>query len=235
MFLNYINNLRGLVIIFIVGFHSFWLIDWDTNSLLYDVVYSFFKGSSAYFLFIAGFLFQHLLKNYHYKNYLNKKFQYVILPYLLVSIPAIVKIVFFANDGLFKEYPSYLQIPLYYFSGLHVSPFWFIPMIALFYLCSPLFAYFDKKPNFYWVLLGLILLSQVVLRKRGLAFGDMSPSLLTVLLAPLQSFVHFLSIYIFGMFCSHHKQLLFKYLQLYIAWIILAFFGLLGLEVFIEG
>lgn len=234
MFLNYINNLRGLVIIFIVGFHSFWLINWDTNSLLYDVLYSFFKGSSAYFLFIAGFLFQHLLKSYQYQNYLKKKFQYVILPYLLVSIPAIVKAVFFANDGIFKDYPSYLQVPLYYLSGLHVSPFWFIPMIVLFYLCSPLFAYLDKKRGFYWALPVLILLSQLVLRSRGLAFGNMNYSLLTILLAPLQSFVHFLSIYIFGMFCSHHKQALFEYLQRYIGWIILAFFGLFGLELFIE-
>jgi hypothetical protein len=234
MFLNYINNLRGLVIIFIVGFHSFWLIDWDINSLMYDVVYSFFKGSSAYFLFIAGFLFQHLLKSYQYQNYLKKKFQYVILPYLLVSIPAIVKMVFFTTDGIFKAYPHYLQAPLYYLSGLHVSPFWFIPMIVLFYLCSPVFAYFDKKRGFYWVLPVLILLSQVVLRSRGLAFGEVD-SLLRVLLAPLQSFVHFLSIYIFGMFCSHHKQSLFIYLQRYIAWIVLAFFGLFSLELFIEG
>lgn len=234
MFLNYINNLRGLVIIFIVGFHSFWLISWDTESFLYDALSSFFKGSSAYFLFIAGFLFQHLLKNYQYQNYLKKKFQYVILPYLLVSIPAIVKIVFVAHDSIFKDYPSYLQVPLYYLSGLHVSPFWFIPMIALFYLCSPLFAYWDKKRGFYWVLPFLILLSQIVLRRRGITFGEID-SLLTVLLAPLQSFVHFLSIYIFGMFCSHHKQALFEYLQRYIGWVVLAFFGLFGLELFIAG
>lgn len=234
MFLNYINNLRGLVIVFIVGFHSFWLVKWDTSGLLFDAIYSFFKGSSAYFLFIAGFLFQHLSKNYRYSNYLKKKFAYVILPYLIISIPWLIKLIFLAQTGIFKDYAAYLQVPLYYLSGAHISPFWFIPMIAIFYLCAPVFIYIDRKPRGYWLLPLLILLSQFVLRRRGLSFDTHDP-LVFIMIAPSQSFTHFLSIYVFGMFCSHYKDALFKYLSAYIGWLVLAFIGLFSLELWIEG
>lgn len=194
MFLNYINNVRGFVIIFIVGYHSFWLLDWPEASLQKDLLETFFKGASAYFTFISGFLFQHLAHKYEVRDYLKKKFFNVILPYLLISIPAIVKIVFVEQSGIFQEYPAYSQVILYYLTGEHVAPFWFIPMITLFFLASPLLYRLDQTKWFYYLLPLFVILSFIVPRERGIH------------IFPPQSFVHFISIYVFGMFISHYKQ-----------------------------
>ena len=43
-------------------------------------------GGTALFIFISGFLFQHLSKKFEYKNYLSKKWTNVILPYLFITV-----------------------------------------------------------------------------------------------------------------------------------------------------
>ena len=113
-----------------------------------------------------------------------------------MSIPAIVLFVFFQKREAvwagFYDDPVWLQILHFYLTGLHLAPFWFIPMISLFYLVSPLLVMLDKNKWPYLFLPLLILLSCVV--SRG---GD-----------TFQLFVHFFSVYFFGMFCSHYRQVI---------------------------
>ena len=49
-----------------------------------------FSGGTALFIFISGFLFQHLSGKYEFKNYMSKKWTNVILPYLWTAIPGIL-------------------------------------------------------------------------------------------------------------------------------------------------
>jgi hypothetical protein len=216
MYLNYINNFRGLAIILIVTVHvlTSQIMAWQTNADMQRVLHIILTLSSGYFVFLAGFLFQHLSIKYNPRKYAITKLNYVILPYIIISIPAIIDDVFIATDGVFNAYPHYQQIILYYATGMHITPFWFMPMIFLFFLAAPLLLWLDKQKYFYWLLPVFLIISVYVTRE------------LQPIHNPFQSFIHFLYIYLFGMFVSHHKAKLIPHLAAY-WWLLLLGFGII--------
>ncbi len=223
MYLNYINNFRGLAIIFIVAIHALAssILVWERDGELYQFLYVFFTNSSSYFVFLAGFLFQHLAHKFNLQKYALTKLKYIILPYILVSIPAILEELFVSTDGYFHAYPLYQQVFLYYITGMHMAHFWFLPVIFLFYVCAPIFIWLDKHPRFYWLLVIIILISAYIPR-------EIAP-----LHNPLQSFVHYVSIYLLGMYLSHYKQQFAPYLARYWLGLLLIFVSLYSLEVYV--
>src|SRR6478609_5971512 len=89
-FLHYIHFFRGLAILFIVGLHACISLTWEGAPLQKKFALVLFNNGTVLFVFISGYLFYHLSKDrFDYKEYLKKKFLYVILPYLFVSIPAL--------------------------------------------------------------------------------------------------------------------------------------------------
>jgi peptidoglycan/LPS O-acetylase OafA/YrhL len=194
MFLTYIHNFRGIAIIYIVAGHCFSAFNWENNPVVAKLTKILLMNGTIFFVFIAGYLFQYLSKNYALKKYFFVKLTTVLLPYLLVSIPAIVFFVFFQERETvwtaFYDDPPWLQILHFYLYGLHLAPFWFIPMIFLFYLVSPILIILD---NYKWTYLFLPLL---ILLSCSIPRGD-----------TFQSFVHFFSVYFFGMFCSHYREI----------------------------
>ncbi len=148
------------------------------------------------FVFISGFLFQHLLYKFEFRRFLITRFLLVALPYLIVSVPAVVVWTFVlenASLGIpadFYEQPPWFRIVYFYATGVHLAPVWFIPMICLFYLASPVFAWFDRHPKLYYALPFFFFLSYLVPRHWN----------------PVIAGVHFLSVYLFGMFCSRHRE-----------------------------
>ena len=86
--LNYINVFRGLAILLIVAGHTMQF--GEAGSLIQKASVEIFAGGTALFIFISGFLFQHLSGKYEFKNYMSKKWTNVILPYLWTAIPGIV-------------------------------------------------------------------------------------------------------------------------------------------------
>ncbi|KGJ96789.1 acyltransferase [Colwellia psychrerythraea] len=194
MFLGYIHSFRALAILFIVAGHSIDFFDWSADDS--DVerwLRILISNGSVLFVFIAGYLFQHLASKYQHKKYFVGKLKNVLIPYFFVSIPAIYIFVFVLTRETvwqgFYDNPQWLQIVYFYLTGLHLAPLWFIPMITLFYIVAPLLIWGDKKKNFYWILPVAILVSCFV--SRGF---------------PQQSFVHFFSVYLLGMYCSHFKS-----------------------------
>ena len=199
MFLSYINLFRALATIFVVVNHSIHGLQWgaefdnlETSRLLKIV----FSNAALLFVFISGFLFQHLLHKYHYRPFLWSRFKLVILPYLVVSLPAVLAWVFVFQKGGwpipigFYEEPWWYRMGYFYLTGMHMAPLWFIPMIAMFYLLSPLFKLIDGNSWIYATIPLLIWVSFEVPRHWN----------------PMVSFVHFLSVYIVGMAASRYKQ-----------------------------
>lgn len=193
MFLGYIHSFRALAIFFIVAGHSIDAMYWGDNYDLSRLVRIFMSNGSVLFVFIAGYLFQHLAVKYSPKKYYANKLKNVILPYLLISIPAIIVFVFFQERERvwagFYENPEWLQIVYFYLTGRHLAPLWFIPMITLFFVVSPLLVAADRNKKIYYLLPLFIIISCFI--SRGL---------------PHQSFIHFFSIYLLGMWCSHFKE-----------------------------
>ena len=69
--LNYINVFRGLAILLILAGHTMQI--GEKGSWINNISFEIFAGGTALFIFISGFLFQHLSAKFEYKNYLSKK------------------------------------------------------------------------------------------------------------------------------------------------------------------
>ncbi|MFD2167979.1 acyltransferase [Thalassotalea euphylliae] len=195
MFLGYIHYFRAIAIFFIVAGHTIDAFAWPAGSDIERVLRILISNGSTLFVFIAGYLFQHLTTKYSTKKYYLSKLKNVIVPYLLISIPAIVIFVAImvretAWQG-FYDNPEWLQVILFYVTGIHLAPLWFVPMITLFYLVAPLLVKGDKSGKLYWLIPLAIVTSCFV--ARGL---------------PHQSFIHFFSVYILGMYASRYKEAL---------------------------
>jgi len=91
VFLRYIHNFRAIAILLIVAGHCVLGLTWGNYKypLFKNLFIIILMNGTVLFVFIAGFLFQHLSSNFSYQKYLLKKNKYVILPYIICSIPAI--------------------------------------------------------------------------------------------------------------------------------------------------
>lgn len=217
--LNYVHNFRGIAIILIVVNHClYWRpFEWTGHEDLFQFLLFISKGSSTYFVFIAGFLFQYLSHKYMVQKYLYSKLFNVVLPYLIISIPALYKAI---NEGIaFTDYPTWLQIVAYYVTGTHFLFFWFMPTIFLIYLLSPLLVKLDKNSYFYYSLPLLFVLSIFIQRDVQIGYHN-----------PLQSLAHYLFFYVLGMAVSHYREALLPHMRKYWVFYTLAF----GVSVYID-
>lgn len=217
-FLNYINVFRGLAILLIIMGHSMQI--GEPNSLIHKINCEIVCGGTALFIFISGFLFQHLSKKFEYKNYLSKKWTNVILPYIITAIPGLYFC--FAYPVLYKNsfygLNAFIQIPMLLSIGrVHNVPTWFIPMIVLFFLCSAALLKSEEK-GFLYKLLPVMFVITIFLQRgdieyeqlTGLSYGT---KYLLYVKYVLSGFIHFFSLYVFGMFCSKYKEVIDKFYQ----------------------
>lgn len=219
-FQQHMHVFRGIAIILIVCAHTVPSLDWRQNPLLGKLIDAIANESSIFFFFIAGYLFQHLSGGFTFKKYLYQKLKTVILPYLLLSIPAILVFTILTKRigmwSWFYDLPVWGQMGLFLLTGKHLAPLWFVPTIAIYYLFAPVFLWIDRKfPKGYWVILPLIALSTYV--GRGGQLG------------PLNFAMYLLPFYLLGMICSRHKA---AALQLVRRWwavlLVVALIGMVG-------
>ncbi|GBC59246.1 acyltransferase [Desulfonema ishimotonii] len=212
MFLNYINNFRGIAILIIVSKHCIDAFDWPDSHYLYRALYFVFHNGTSLFMFISGFLFQYLAHKYEFKTYMEKKLKYVLLPYFIVSVPAVIMCtLFFQRPNLSPDFyanPLIVQVIMFYLTGAHVTAFWFIPMMSLYYIISPLLVRLDQDRRIYYCIPLFILISLLV--PRG---GTV-----------LKNFIHFFSIYIFGMFCSRYRDKILRIGEKHFLTLLIAYF-----------
>ncbi|QJB31041.1 acyltransferase [Chitinophaga oryzae] len=197
-FIGYVHNFRGIAMMYIVAAHV--LVQWPEHSTVHKILVLLFQNSTIFFMFISGFLFQHLGHKFEYRDYLKRKFQYVICPYLVLSVPLILYRVYSADVPGFTtdEHPDFLSWPrweqagYYLLHGAHLQQLWFIPVITLYYLISPLLLQIDKHPRLYYLLIPLMAISLIWQR--------------SVLSDTLVMAVHFLSVYVAGMFTGRYRD-----------------------------
>jgi len=195
-FQHHIHIFRGVAIILIVCAHTLPSLDWSAQPLTFRLLDAIANESSIFFFFIAGYLFQHLSARFKYKNYLKQKIRTVILPYLILSLPALfIFTQLVEREGMwswFYTIPVWQQIGLFLATGKHLTPLWFVPTISLFYLLAPLFISIDRRaPVLYWSILPLWLLS--------IYLGRDGP------LGPIDKAIYLLPAYLMGMAFSHFQ------------------------------
>jgi len=226
LFLGYIHYFRALAIFFIIAGHSIDAFVWAGNESVERILRIYMSNGSVLFVFIAGYLFQHLSVKYEVGKYYIFKLKNVLAPYLLISIPAIFVFTHILERDIvwsgFYDNPIWVQIGLFYLTGKHLAPLWFIPMIAIFYIIAPLLMKADRGTLIYFLLPVFISISCFFGR------GEL----------PYENFIHFFSVYLLGMACSKYKYKLnpfiSKYIFLCISFAIVILFGALELF-FMEG
>ncbi|UII30972.1 acyltransferase [Fulvivirga ulvae] len=209
-YLNYIHLFRGFAILIIVGIHCRISFRWPKDSIFRDVFITLLDNGTVLFVFIAGFLFQYLKGKYEYSSYLKRKTKYVILPYLIASTPAIIIDLYskippvWLPENLVDQ-PKIFQALYMIATGKHLGPFWFIPMIVIFYLISPLLLRIDR-PGFYKFIFPVLFIAGLFTYR----FGFFSNT--------IDSFIHYLPVYIFGMGAARYRK---ELINLKTSWAIL--------------
>jgi len=137
-----------------------------------------------------------------------KKFKNILLPYFFLSIPAIIYNIYIkgvqaaAPNSDIYQLSVFYQIGWFYLTGQSMTAFWFIPMIFLFYLVSPLLKVIDNNSKLYYLLPLLFIFSSLIHRPE-------------YNLNPIHSFLYFLPIYLFGMWASKNKEQLLQFVDKY--------------------
>jgi peptidoglycan/LPS O-acetylase OafA/YrhL len=178
-----IENFRGLAIVFVILSHvSYFRPIGHAGDYGYFIV----GDATSWFVFISGYLFCYIERSkFSYDKYIEKKAWYVVLPYLVVSLPAILSGLYFSRHILLGlSTLSYILWSLVV-GGSVVAPLWFVPMIVLFFAASPIFHWLSRS----W----LISLAAVI----GIGFSLLSSRPIGDL-NPFLSFLHFLGFYLLG-------------------------------------
>lgn len=195
-FQHHIHIFRGVAIMLIVCAHTVPSLDWTENPITGRLIDAIANESSIFFFFIAGYLFQHLSTKFSFGSYIRQKLKTVIIPYLILSVPALVIFtIFVQREGMwswFYTLPLWQQLGLFLLTGKHLAPLWFVPTISLFYLVAPIFIKIDRQaPQFYWLIIPLLGLS-VYLGRNG-PYG------------PIDKAIYLVPIYLMGMAFSHYQ------------------------------
>ena len=224
MFLRYIHSFRALAIIFIVAAHCIALFDWASIPWQRHLVLSLIPNGTVFFVFIAGFLFQHLSYKFEYRRYLKSKLQNVMLPYVIVSLPMIA-VQALTQSGSFDpayihHWPTVAQnVAWSLLTGSHTQlHLWFIPMIAIFYLLAPLLLWIDRDGRPYYLL--PLLLTVTVCVHRPSNFDNI-----------WQSCAYYLPVYVYGMWFSRHRERLLAWHDRWLPALFASVAGLVWLEV----
>jgi len=179
-----LENLRGLAILFVMFSH------FRSFHALGDIgkyIYFFVSEATSWFVFLSGYFFFHIEKNrFQYRDYLGKKLKYVILPYLILSVPAILAGIYLGRDQLLGISRTAYACWSLVVGGAMVVPMWFVPMILIFFLFSPVFIRIANSRLVYIIAIAGIVLSLFTFRP----LENLNPGL---------SFLHFLGFYLLGL------------------------------------
>lgn len=196
--IQYLHNLRGLAIFLVVLLHSIYIVPMAFRE---DYSIIFVLNNATYlFVVIAGYFFAMLVGKYTYYKYLRAKIDNVILPYFFVSIPAIlIYLLGFKHGHSWLDIDALLNgsyiwaVAVFYVTGAHLGPLWFIPMIVIFYVAFPFFRLVLRSD---FIVFALFFVSLFL----GFLYGRPEDNNNSIL-----SFNYFLSAYVFG-FILYRKK-----------------------------
>ncbi len=204
--LDYIDYFRAVAIIFIVAGHT---LVWGRSTML-EFNTLLFAGGTYFFVFIAGFLFQYLSYKFEIKTYFKKKLINVICPFFVTLLPVALLYTFQnpENWALTKATTGMRLFSVLVGGYIVNGPVWFIGMISIMFLFSPLFLYSWKNKKIHiTLLLSSLILCLIVPRYSSinmfLGFNPYESSLLKILWMNIafyfKCFFKFAFFYLLGM------------------------------------
>jgi len=188
-----------------------------------------FEEVNIAFTFAAGFLFHHLSLNEPFGNFMRRRAFNVLIPYALISIPAIL-LYTVGNKAHphvdLSQIPDAL-VPVYLLlTGLQLGPLWFIPMIFTVYAMTPLLRQVDRAGWLYAVAIGGTLILGTFLFVRPEANAN-----------PIQAALHYIPVFLIGMACSRYNERISAFCQNALVWgpALLLFLALIYVTSRIDG
>lgn len=179
-------------------------------------------NSTTLLILISAYLFCEIdLKGFSAYGYYAKKLKNIVSPYLVLSIPVLVVTLFFEpydrGDFLLGipeqlvTVTDYVVATIsYILTGKHLGGFWFIPVICLFFLASPLALQFLRlRVEFKLTIVVISLVISILVFRPT---GDVNP---------IQSFVYLLPLYLMGLTIWKHEE---EAAALFAPWILAALF-----------
>ena len=216
-----IHTLRGITIAAIVFRHCLFIFDVRSmkTSVLAQVVDELFFNWTVFFVLISGYLFQHLSYKYETGAYWTSKLRNVICPYVAVSLVSFPLL----------HYGTLRALPVFSFegesqlawmfrmlvTGQHSPPMWYIPMISVIFFMGPLLHRLSRKDLTVPAILGLLW-----------AVITYKPEPWNTLL----NVVHYLPIYIVGMFVCQRREEVVRQIQMNIMVISVFFLVLMSVS-----
>lgn len=208
-FINSIDYFRGIAILIIIAGHSYGLAGWKIDTFSEKVIANILTGGTGLFVFISGFLFQHIyLRRFNYGHFLKKKLLTVVVPYVIFTILGVAYFVWYLHtsprmgDGFITLgwWGGYVKpLLLYLWSGAIFPPYWFVPFMFFTFLMSPLHVRFAHLNRFVQLMIiGITLIIAVSIHRPGRMYCH------------FQAVIYFLPVYLTGIFSSLHRETIYK-------------------------
>ena len=211
-----IHCFRGLAILFVVAGHCASFFAWNAHGHAEAFAKDLFDDSTFFFVFIAGFLFQTTERRFSYPDYLVRKLRNVVAPYIVAITPAIVYALVRGTHSFDAESLHQLSMAekvgyfmLYGGSTVNYA-LWFVPVISLYYLASPVLVTIDRQKYAYMALLLLLPISLLMHRPTYTHGHNLSLAL------------YFLSAFVLGMCCSRFRVPVLGWVDRYLAIVVVA-------------
>jgi len=213
-YLSYLHGFRGIAILAIIGAHawsvlgSFGAQQNDPDYIwLYSVTETLFHGATLFFALISGILYSRVLRGKSWGTFFRNKGANVILPYALLTIlltalswPQYLE--YGKANGITFFFPEELSKNLVF--GQVQTHLWYIPVLAVLFLSTPLLDLLLKPGRG----IGLLLLGVMPLVVSRTPF----PQLLS-----WQTIVFFLGAYAFGMYLGDRLEAMLAFVQRHLA------------------
>lgn len=207
-FIPHLHASRGFAILTIVAAHSWSLLlfsdqfaSMPDKNAVFAVAETLFHGSTLYFAMISGLLFSLVLRSKGWKAFFRSKALNVLTPYALISLFFLAAfwpmyLQYFESEGMATNFlAAYLDGLL---KGTIMLPFWYIPVLMVLYLLTPLVDKLLQNARTAWLAGVLAMLPLAVSRTTY-------PDLLSI-----QTVVYFLGAYVLGMIAGMHYRAVLK-------------------------
>lgn len=213
MFINSINIARALAIVLIVLGHNLNNAQIDTSRFSERLFYNLSGGWTPIFVFISGYMFHYVFcKRFVYRKFLIGKFNNVVMPYIIFSIPGIVfalvlgpaiwsrKFGIDFTDSILSQLTASL---LYLLSGSFIIAYWYIPFIFTLFLMAPLHRQFiDLRFGVQTAIVASLYAVSLVIHRPS--------NTLNIPLTILHSVLYFTPVYLTGIMSSQYRAELFR-------------------------
>ncbi len=209
-YLPYLHGFRGIAILSIIGAHA-WSVLGSFGAQqnnpdyiwLYSVTETLFHGSTLFFALISGILYSRVLSGKPWGTFFKNKAANVILPYALLTVLLTALswpeyLAYGKANGITFFFPEELSKNLVF--GQVQTHLWYIPVLAVLFLCTPVLELLRKPGNG----IGLLLLGLMPLLVSRTPF----PQLLS-----WQTMAFFLGAYAFGIYLGDRLEAMLAFVK----------------------